>query len=133
MPLKNQPPVTDAEAAALVRATVRLFGLWSLTDAEARILLGGLPAETWDCWKRGAIGAIGQDVRVRMALLMGIHKGLCYLFRDPVRRYAWVGKPNTDFGGQCAKEVMLGGELEDLVAVREYLSREGGWNCKTTH
>ena len=126
MPLTHHPPITDAEATALVRATVRLFGLWSMTDAEARIILGGLPAETWDCWKRGVIGEIDQDARVRMALLMGIHKGLGYLFRDPVRRYAWVGKPNTEFGGQTAKEVMLGGELEELVAVREYLSRELG-------
>jgi hypothetical protein len=77
--------ITDAEAGALARATVNLFRAWGLSDAEARTLLGGMSARTWARWKDGEPGRIDRDLRMRMAHLMGIHKGLRYLFREPAR------------------------------------------------
>ncbi len=50
---------------------------------------------TWARWKDGSIGRIDRDLRARMAILMGIHKGLRYLFTDPARGYAWIRKPNA--------------------------------------
>ena len=77
--------ITDEEAAALARATVNLFRAWKLSDAEATTLLGGLSTRTWARWKEGNIGRIDRDLRMRMAHLMGIHKGLRYLFKEPAR------------------------------------------------
>ncbi|MGN8001183.1 MbcA/ParS/Xre antitoxin family protein [Sphingomonas sp. 22176] len=59
---------------------------------------------------------------------MGIHKALRLTFRDPQRGYAWIKAPNTAFGELPALDVMLGGELTDLMRVRRYLDAErGGW------
>lgn len=120
--------ITDEEAAALARATVNLFRDWKLTDAEATTLLGGMSARTWARWKDGSIGRIDRDLRMRMAHLMGIHKGLRYLFKEPARGYEWVRKPNDTFDGRSALDLMLRGELSDLQDMRAYLDAErGAW------
>ncbi|MDA3887844.1 MAG: MbcA/ParS/Xre antitoxin family protein [Allgaiera sp.] len=120
--------ITDAEGGALARATVNLFQAWGLTDAEARNLLGGMSARTWARWKEGTIGRVDRDLKMRMAHLMGIHKGLRYLFRDPARGYAWVRKPNAAFGGSSALDFMLRGEISDLARMRDWLDAErGAW------
>ncbi len=120
--------ITDAEAAALARATVNLFKAWKLSDAEACTLLGGLSTRTWARWKEGSIGRIDRDLRMRMAHLMGIHKGLRYLFKEPARGYEWVRKPNATFDGRSALDLMLRGEMSDLADMRAYLDAErGAW------
>lgn len=122
------PVITDEEAAALARTTVNLFRMWQLSDVEARTLLGDMAQRTWARWKQGDIGRIDRDLRARMAILMGIHKGLRYLFTDPDRGYAWVRKPNASFGGMSALDVMMRGEMTDLVDLRAYLDAErGAW------
>ena len=127
-PAPTQSAISDREAGALARTTVNLFRAWKLTDAEACTLLGGLSARTWARWKDGTIGRIDRDLRMRMAHLMGIHKGLRYLFRDPARGYAWIRKPNAAFGGQSALDLMLRGEMSDLAALREWIDAErGAW------
>ncbi len=118
--------ITDEEARALARATVTLFAKWGLKDSEACTLLGGLSTSTWARWKRGAVGEIPRDRRSRMAILMGVHKGLRYLFRDARRGYEWVRRPNAAFGGASALEIMLRGEITDLIEVRDYLAAERG-------
>jgi hypothetical protein len=122
------PAITEAEAAALARTTVNLFRAWGLTDIEARVLLGDMAQRTWARWKSGDIGRIDRDLRARMAILMGIHKALRYLFSDPARGYAWVRKPNAAFGGHSALDVMMRGEMTDLIDLRRYLDAErGAW------
>ena len=122
------PVITDEEAAALARTTVRLFQAWQLSDIEARTLLGDMAQRTWARWKDGSIGRIDRDLRARMAILMGIHKGLRYLFSDPARGYAWIRKPNTRFSDQSALNVMMRGEITDLIDIRNYLDAErGAW------
>ena len=122
------PLITDEEAAALARATVNLFRAWDLSDAEARTLLGDMAQRTWARLKVGDIGRIDRDLRARMAILMGIHKALRYLFIEPARGYAWIRKPNEAFAGQSALDVMMRGEITDLIDLRSYLDAErGGW------
>lgn len=124
----GNPVITDEEACALARTTVSLFRVWGLSDTEARTLLGGMAPRTWARWKDGEIGRIDRDLRMRMAHLMGIHKGLRYLFRDPARGYAWVRRPNAAFEGRSALDMMLRGELADLAAMRAWIDAErGAW------
>lgn len=122
------PAITDEEAAALARATVNLFRAWQLSDIEARTLLGDMAQRTWARWKEGSIGRIDRDLRARMAILLGIHKGLRYLFSDAARGYAWIRKPNATFNGQSALDIMMRGEITDLIDLRSYLDAErGAW------
>lgn len=87
-----------------------------------------MPARTLARWKAGDTGRIGRDGRARLSNLLGIHKALRIVFREPARAYAWVKSGNTAFGGRSALDVMLGGELTDLMRVRRYLDSErGGW------
>lgn len=120
--------VTQAEAAAMMRAVFTLFRLWNVTDTQARVLLGQPSQSTFYRWKRGEIGAVPHDTVWRLGDLMGIHKALRYLFMEPERAYAWVSKPNEAFGGESALARMLAGAPADLTAVRAYLDAErGGW------
>ncbi|MCT7378223.1 antitoxin Xre/MbcA/ParS toxin-binding domain-containing protein [Chelativorans salis] len=120
-------PITDAEAAAMFRAAVNLFARWRLSDEEASLLLD-LSVRTYRRWKAGEIGRIDRDTRARLSNLMAIHKALRIIFREPQRAYQWVDKPNAAFGGRSALDVMLGGELTDLMRVHRYLDAErGGW------
>jgi hypothetical protein len=117
--------ITEAEAAAMFRAAVNLFRLWGLTDEEAAVLLDQ-PVRSYRRWKGGEIGRIDRDARARLSNLMGIHKALRLIFREPQRGYAWVKAGNEAFGGRSALEIMLGGELTDLMRVRRYLDAERG-------
>ena len=120
-------PITAAEAAATFRAALNLMRLWGVTDREAAVLLD-LPPRTFARWKAGGPGPIGRDAAARLSNLMGIHKALRLIFAEPQRGYAWVKAPNSAFGGKSALEVMLGGELTDLMRVRRYLDAErGAW------
>ncbi len=63
-----------------------------------------------------------------MAHLMGIHKGLRYLFKEPARGYQWIRKPNAAFDGRSALDMMLRGEMSDLAAMRDWIDAErGAW------
>ncbi len=118
-------PITDAEAAAMFRACLNLFDRWGVGDAEAAILLDTAP-RTFSRWKVSGPGRLGRDGKARLSNLMGIHKALRIIFRDPERVYGWVRRPNRAFGMRSALDVMLGGELTDIMRVRRYLDAERG-------
>ena len=111
----------------MFRAAVNLFRYWSVTDEQAAILLD-LPVRSYRRWKAGEIGRFDRDRKARLSNLMGIHKALKIIFRESQRGYAWIQAPNAAFADRTALEVMLGGELTDLMRVRRYLESErGGW------
>lgn len=119
-------PITDAEASAAFRACLNLFRMWRLSDAEAATLLD-LPARTYARWKVAGPGRADRDRKARLSNLLGIHKALRLIFSEPTRAYDWIRRPNAVFG-RPALDVMLGGELTDLMRVRRYLDSErGGW------
>jgi uncharacterized protein (DUF2384 family) len=120
-------PITDAEAGAMFRAAVRLFKLWDLSDDQAATLLD-MPVRTYRRWKAGEQGRIDRDGKARLSNLMGIHKALRIIFHEAPRGYRWIRSPNEAFDGRSALDVMLGGELTDLMRVRRYLDAErGAW------
>lgn len=118
-------PITDQEAAAMFRAAVNLMRLWGVTDSQAAVLLD-LPVRTFARWKADGAGRMGRDGKARLSNLMGIHKALRSIFREPQRGYDWVRKPNAMFAGKTALDIMLGGELTDLMRVRRALDAERG-------
>lgn len=120
-------PISADEAGAMFRAALNLFRLWEITDEEAATLLD-MPLRSYRRWKAGEIGRLNRDGKARLSNLMGIHKALRLIFREPQRGYAWIKAPNEAFGSRSALAVMLGGELTDLMRVRRYLDAErGSW------
>lgn len=103
------------------RAVINLFDQWGVRDDQAAVLLGGIAPRTYQRWKVGAYGRVGPDLSARLSNLMGIHKALRLLFKDAQRGYGWIKRPNDVFGGRTALDMMLGGQLTDLMRVRRYV------------
>jgi hypothetical protein len=120
------PQISRDEAQAMQRAIINLFAKWEISDEDACTLLGGIGLRTYARWKAGEPGRTGVDNQARMSNLLGIHKALRLLFDDPLQGYRWVKRPNTAFGGSSALQVMLGGQLTDLMRVRRYLDAQRG-------
>lgn len=120
-------PVTQEEAAAMFRAAINLFAKWGVTDEQAATLLD-MPVRSYRRWKAEGPGRLSRDGCARLSNLMGIHKALRIIFAEAERGYAWVRASNAAFAGASALDVMLGGELTDIMRVRRYLDAErGGW------
>jgi hypothetical protein len=121
-------PITDDEAAAMFRAVINLLSRWGVTDEQGSRLLD-LPVRSLRRWKaERRPGRIGRDGKARLSNLMGIHKALRIIFKEPERGYRWIKAPNAALGGASALDIMLGGELTDLMRVRRYLDSErGAW------
>lgn len=108
----------------MLRAVIRLFDHWKLNDEQAGILLGGISSRTMARWKHSAPSAISIDLSFRLSNILGIHKALRILFREPQRSYSWVHKHNKAFEDQSALDVMLQGQITDLMRVRHYLDAQ---------
>ena len=126
-PARKTPPrhatleVSDAEGETMARGAVTLFGKWELTDEQASVLLGGVPARVFERWRTGSTGHLSHDVKGRLSNLMGIHAALRQIFSETDKVYGWVREPSDAFGGATALDVMLGGELTDIIRIRRYL------------
>ena len=126
-PAFRPAPITADEAAAMFRAALNLFRKWELTDEQAATLLD-MPVRTYRRWKAEGPGRISRDGCARLSNLMGIHKALRIIFAETARGYRWIRAANQAFDGASALDVMLGGELTDIMRVRRYLDAErGGW------
>jgi hypothetical protein len=122
------PHISGAETQAMQRAFVNLAVLWELTDEQAAILMGNISVRTYRRWKVGDLGRAGIDVAARLSNLMGIHKALRLLFREPVREYCWIRRANDAFTGASALDILLGGQINDIMRVRRYLdAMRGPW------
>lgn len=117
---------TRGEVQAMQRAVINLGKRWEINDAQMAVLLGGLSSRTFARWKTGEYGAPSVDVCARMSNLLGIHKALRLLFKDAARGYGWIKRANDTFDGQSALEIMLRGQLTDLMRVRRYLDATRG-------
>lgn len=127
---KAQPSRKDMSAAGL-RAFFNIAQDWGLSEQEQLVLLGQPSRSTYYKWKSAPQTAdLKRDTLERLSYILGIYKALQILLPDLAAADAWVKKPNTAplFGGKSALDRMLGGNIGDLLAVRQYLdARRGGW------
>ncbi len=111
-----------------MEAFFNLVQKWEIDGVDNKRKLLGQPTESlFFKWQRGEVTNVPHDTIMRISYLMGIHKALKMLFSgNNERSYAWIKKPNKDFGGQSAYERMLAGEITDLAYVRQYLDAMRG-------
>ena len=132
-PSVKTPPLPNSRAmsAAGLRAFFNIARDWGLSTDEQMVLLGAPGRSTFFKWKSAPESAdLKRDTLERLSYLLGIYKALQVLLPAPSAADAWVKKPNDAplFAGQSALARMLGGNVADLVAVRQYLdARRGGW------
>jgi len=129
--VKNKPLASRDISAAGLRAFFNIAQAWGLNTDEQMTLLGSPGRSTFFKWKAAPENAdLKRDTLERLSYLLGIYKALQILLPDSSAADAWVKKPNTAplFAGKSALERMLGGNISDLLAVRQYLdARRGGW------
>lgn len=125
-----KPSSRDLSAAGL-RTFFNIARDWGLSTDEQMVLLGAPGRSTFFKWKAAPETAdLKRDTLERLSYLLGIYKALQILLPAATAADAWVKKPNSAplFGGRSALDRMLGGNVADLVAVRQYLdARRGGW------
>lgn len=126
----TQPSSRDLSAAGL-RAFFNIARDWGLSTDEQMVLLGSPGRSTFFKWKSAPEAAdLKRDTLERLSYLLGIYKALQVLLPATAAADAWIKKPNDAplFAGQSALARMLGGNVADLIAVRQYLdARRGGW------
>jgi hypothetical protein len=127
---QNKPSSRDLSAAGL-RAFFNIARDWGLNTDEQMVLLGTPGRSTFFKWKAAPESAdLKRDTLERLSYILGIYKALQILLPDTAAADAWVKKPNAAplFGGQSALDRMLGGNVADLIVVRQYLDvQRGGW------
>ena len=125
-----QPSSRDLSAAGL-RAFFNIARDWDLSADEQMVLLGAPGRSTFFKWKSAPeVADLKRDTLERLSYLLGIYKALQVLLPATSAADAWIKKPNDVplFVGKSALARMLGGNVADLVAVRQYLdARRGGW------
>lgn len=124
--------ITSREmSVAGLRAFFNIAQAWGLNIDEQMILLGKPGRSTYFKWKAAPEKSdLKHDTLERLSYILGIYKVLQILLPDAAASDAWIKKSNTAslFGGKSALERMLGGNIGDLLAVRQYLdARRGGW------
>ena len=124
-------PSSRTLSAAGLRTFFNITQAWGLSTDEQMVLLGAPGRSTFFKWKAAPQSAdLKRDTLERLSYILGIYKALQILLPDASASDAWVKKPNTAtlFAGRSALDRMLGGNIGDLLAVRQYLdARRGGW------
>lgn len=124
-------PQTAAAAISLSAPALRTFqniaDRWSLKTAERRALLGNIAPATYHRLARAPDRAeLNSDTLERISHILAIYKALHVLFTSDEYADRWISEPNQAFGGESAKNRMLG-SFTSLVQVRQYLDAERGW------
>jgi hypothetical protein len=120
------------ERARLSRSALRAFfnimERWSIRDADARQLLGGIASSTFYDYKRRPDRVLDQDRLTRISYLVGIFKAL-HILHGADLADRWVAMPNRNriFGGRSPLDYMLQGGAPAMQIVRRLLdARRGG-------
>lgn len=119
LPLRPSGPVQFA---------LKLTDFWHLSHEDFARLLGfGLGDTTYAAAVlSGRTELHGRDVRDRIAHLFRIRESLHSLFRDLEVENAWLREPHELLEGKSPMSLMVGGSMEDLLLVREYVDEDCG-------
>ena len=121
----DQNRAVHVTGASDLDAFFALAGVWSLGAEQQITLLGSPSRSTYFKWKKDG-GSVSTDTEERISHLMAIYKALQILFPEPDRADAWLRRPSRVFEGRPALDVMLGGRLQDIIRVREYIDSQRG-------
>ena len=125
----QQPLARQGEGPMPIRAALDVFfrmaDHWGLTTDEQIRLLGSPGRSTFFKWRKEVSG-VPRDTFERLSYLFGIYKALEILLPDPASADSWVKRPNRQFGGRSALDVMMDGQVVDLFRVREYVDAQRG-------
>ncbi|WP_348642419.1 antitoxin Xre/MbcA/ParS toxin-binding domain-containing protein [Mesorhizobium sp. B2-4-8] len=86
----------------------------------------GSPARsTYFRWRKDG-GEVSADTEERISHLGSIYKALRILLDSEEQAVDWIRKPNRHFEGASVLEVMMTGNLSDIIRVRQYVDAQRG-------
>ncbi len=116
-------------SASALKGFFHLTDRWSLRDADAKQLLGGVTNGPYYDMKRHPDNRVlDPDTLLRISYLLGIFKALSSLHGLPLAD-EWVSLPNSNriFGGGTPLGYMIRGGLPAMSTVRRLLdARQAG-------
>lgn len=124
--LNNSVERKKASTAAF-KIFLKLMKRWQVTGHTQCALLGDIPRETFQRWKRIIQSdkslSLSRDQMERISLCLGIEKGLKTIFTEDEHGLAWLKAENTDspFNGQSPIERMTASGIIGLYRTRQYL------------
>lgn len=119
---------THTQSGPGLRAFRVICDKWGLTEEQRLVLLGKPGRSTYYHWMGTKTIALGPDTLERISYILGIYKALHILLPEEAAD-KWIRRPNRDplFGGRAAIDLMLRGQVADLLRVRDYLDTQRGW------
>lgn len=121
--------VREQLSTSAIKAFVNIAERWSLTEAQARGLLGGIASSTYHAWRSEPQGKkLGQDSLMRISLVIGIFKALQIYFGKPwADRWVTLANRGSLFSGHSPIDYMLRNGQPGMLQVRRMLdSWRGG-------
>ena len=111
-----------------VQFVLKLLESWRLSKDDAVLLLGFDQTDNdfVQAILAGAADLHGRDVRDRIAHLFHIRQTLSALFRGLDVENEWLREPHTLLDEQEPLKLLLGGSMEDLLLVKEYVDAAAG-------
>lgn len=88
-------------------------------------LLGSPARSTYFRWRKDG-GDVSADTLERISHLGSVYKALSILLDSPEAAVRWIRRPNRYFEGAPALDIMLSGNLSDIIRVRQYVDAQRG-------
>ena len=130
LPDLSRPEERRRLSPAAMKALFKIVDRWSVSDEDARQLLGGISNGSYYQLKAapGSTKALDQDRLERISYLIGIFKALNILYSQRLADQ-WMQLPNTNpiFAGSTPLDYILRGGQRAMDTVRRLLdARRGG-------
>ncbi|MGQ0664734.1 MAG: antitoxin Xre/MbcA/ParS toxin-binding domain-containing protein, partial [Pseudomonadota bacterium] len=130
-PKADQPQVPSGTAlrgrvSGPVQVLAKLKTSWDLSEAELAILLGFEDVRLVRDLLSGVTSLRGPDMKARFRYLFWIYEALFQLFEDEATERAWLRKSAPGLEGKSPIQVMLQGEIEDLLTVKQFVEYVAG-------
>ncbi len=106
-----------------IQFIIKLLNSWNLSEQDAVSLLGFEESES------DFVGQVlqghellrGRDAKDRLSHLFSIRKSLHYFFQDLKAENDWLRESQPMLDGRAPMSLLLGGPMEDILLVREYV------------
>jgi len=108
-----------------MEAFQRLAELWRLSTDDQIQLLGSPGRSTFFKWKKDG-GTLPRDTIERISHLLAVFKALEIMLPETGAADGWVHRKNEYFQNRTALEVMLGGDIADILQVRQFVDAQRG-------
>ncbi|NKI18667.1 hypothetical protein HCU74_14735 [Spongiibacter sp. KMU-166] len=117
---------SSPEASRVVLPVIfDILSKWSFTIDDQLIILGFKEEKVLrDCMEAPEKVELTMDLIERVSLILGIFRSLEIVLPAPHIADAWLNTPNENsvFKGVPPKSHLLSGSIDDLAAVRDFLS-----------